>query len=164
MPIGVVGVTSHQGGQESWSQGKGAQVVTRETPSRYAKCGAPKGKYLSTSLEGCGHWKAQCGDKSHAAFGEGPMEKDCSRSTSPAAYSTPRGVGCGKASRLPYSRQHRYHPCGRGSAAWGTVRGEADRQDSIVHRLRGDIRELERERKHREPLPQGGPIRDDVDA
>ena len=83
-----MGVTSHQGDQESWSQGKGAQVVTRNTPSRYAKCGAPKGSYLSTSLEGCDHWKAQCGEESHAAFGEGPMEKDCSRSTSPAAYST----------------------------------------------------------------------------
>ncbi len=58
----VVGVTSHQGGQESWSQGKGAQVVTSDTPSRYAKCGAPKGSYLSTSLEGCDHWKAQCGE------------------------------------------------------------------------------------------------------
>jgi hypothetical protein len=27
----------------------------------------------------------------HARFGEGPMEKDCERSTSPAAYSTPHG-------------------------------------------------------------------------
>ena len=35
--IVVVGVTSHQGGQESWPQGKGAQVITTDTPSR-AKC------------------------------------------------------------------------------------------------------------------------------
>ena len=55
-------MTTHQGDQESWSQGKGAQVVTRNTPNRYAKCGTPKGSYLSTSLEGCGHWKAQCGE------------------------------------------------------------------------------------------------------
>ena len=88
VPIVVVGVTSHQGGQECWPQGKGAQVVTRDTPSRYAQCGSPKGRYLSPSLKGCDHWKAQCGDTSHAAFGEGPTEKGCSRSTSLAAYST----------------------------------------------------------------------------
>ena len=92
VPVVVVGVTSHQGGQERWLQGKGAQVVTTDTPSRYAKCESPKGWYRSSSLEGCDHWKAQCGDKSHAAFGEGLTEKDCSRSTSPAAYSTRRGA------------------------------------------------------------------------
>jgi hypothetical protein len=68
----VVGVTSHQGDQESWLQGQGAQVVTRETPSRYAQCESPKGPYLSPSSECSGHWKAQCGEEAHAAFGEGP--------------------------------------------------------------------------------------------
>ena len=51
MLIVVVGVTSHQGDQEIWSQGKGAQVVMRDTLSRYAKCESPKGPYLSTSME-----------------------------------------------------------------------------------------------------------------
>ena len=96
-----MGVTSHQGGQERWLQGKGAQVVTTDTPSRYAKCEAPKGKYLSPSLEGYDHWKAQCGDKSHAAFGEGPTEKGRAHGTSPAAYSTLRGRGGGNAAELP---------------------------------------------------------------
>ncbi len=101
MPIVVVGVTSHQGGQEHWPQGQGAQVVTRDTPSRYAKCESPKGQYLSPSLEGGDHWKAQCGDKSHAAFGEGPTEKGRSYGTSPAAYSTLRGRENRKAIPLP---------------------------------------------------------------
>ena len=38
----VVEVTSHQGDQESWSQGKGAQVTRYSTAGRYAKCRAPK--------------------------------------------------------------------------------------------------------------------------
>ena len=109
-----MGVTSHQGGQERWPQGKGAQVVMRDTPGRYAKCEAPKGKYLSPSLEGCDHWKAQCGDKSHAAFGEGPTEKGRANGTSPAAYFTRREAG-GKGSlrylaiSLPYQGVERDH-------------------------------------------------------
>ena len=57
-------------------------------------------RIVSLNFFGSGdHWKAQCGEESHAAFGEGPMEKDCSRSTSPAAYSTWEG-GDGKGLHL----------------------------------------------------------------
>ncbi len=54
---------------------------------------------------GVRHWKAQCGEESQAAFGEGPTEKGCSCSTSPAAYSTLRGEEDSNAFLLP-ERSH----------------------------------------------------------
>jgi hypothetical protein len=48
-----------------------------------------------------GHWRAGCGESSHAQFGGGPMEKDWVPGTSPAAYPTLRGLGGRKASWLP---------------------------------------------------------------
>ncbi len=138
-----MGVTSRQGGQESWPQGKGAQVVTRDTPSRYAKCESPKGGYLSPSLEGYGHWKAQCGEESHAAFGEGPMEKGCAHGTSPAAYSTWRGAdGCArKATDVKVSRNcNTACPAGRTERAYLMVLGRighaADRSTKLCEALR----------------------------
>jgi transposase len=48
-----------------------------------------------------GHWRAGCGESSHAQFGGGPMEKGRLSGTSPAAYPTLRGLGGRKAPWLP---------------------------------------------------------------
>lgn len=42
VPVVVVGVTTHQGGRESRSQGEGAQATMRLGDGRYAKCRTPQ--------------------------------------------------------------------------------------------------------------------------
>ena len=71
VPVVVVGVTPHRGERESRSQGQVAQVST------IIRNGEVRVMQRAEALTGDHpeHWRAGCGDKSHARFGGGSPEK-----------------------------------------------------------------------------------------
>lgn len=50
------------------------------------------------------HWRARCRKSRHCGFGPGPLEKDLSVGTSPAAYRYDAAHRAGDVTPLPYSR------------------------------------------------------------
>jgi len=112
-PTVVVGVTPHQGGQDSCPQGEAAsreggresppldkeeagQVLAASSRGRYARCRPPHlDGCRPQSRAACEHWKAGCPESGHVRFGGGADGKG-SQDTSPAAYSTWNG---GKAAK-----------------------------------------------------------------